>query len=938
MKTIVSRIVIVSFAVIMCVLMLPGMTYAASTAGGVSDEWVYTLAYQKKLDLSKAGLNIKLTDDEKNALKDQAEEEFNEEVDYVFGGVMKDAEEFEQTSGIPLKKDGEYNPEWDAAWNEAHPSYQNELYQSYSDYFKLDIKPSLGRELYQKVGGGSLSKYRLYLRLDLMAYLQPVNYSKISDFDAWKEKTLKYGQPAVKTGDTQATIRYGWGNVGTTEWFERIYDYYKCDTGDESLTEAVEYMRDGYIYARYSELETDLLNQKIGDSLKNVKFDFYVEEVPEGEQDQYGIGTKYTRSDADYTVEAGGFKEGSDGKEPDKVFLSTVDFGSEDQFYDEDLTEKVQQARSATGADRDSAIQSLYTDIGDSDLSTHLVLYDGASYESFSYPHLTRAGTFTNDGTMIWPYAAGSSPFQGGQWNFESLAKYEMFGGKKSRTSDTKRRFSFYSEMGYTGINGASRSGYDLYFPEFDSEGDLISVSKPLVNGIVTPTEYAEKTNPVYDQITEGKADGVDLENLEYGDDSYGKFDKLTLKKQFADAEDADHTIRRYIVKEGSDEVTINGKTVKSDTDQLILDVTPVGQIMIFSSVAEADDFYRDYDLEINKKRSYWSPRFTKVKANAKDNAVLSVPSATYSNSTEEPEEPDITDPVVDPEADVNILVRLDGYNANKSLIDQKDMTQFGLTLYNAADSLHQTAAVGTTGFLRGSKVKDLSVDKNGYASLEGLKPGKYVLVETKNPDGTRCVKTQYDLEIRNVSGRAEILFDGKIIKEGEYAIVNNEISKLSVEKKDGSDGYVKGAGLELVDGETGETVDSWTTAERPHKVAALKFDHPYTIKEKSVPSGYQKADDVSFRITDGSVKEITMIDKVEYQGSDGRKSSNHSGEETVNSPGNHAAKDSAKNSAEQGRSVRTGDSSGLYKYAALLIIAVLLVTALMRKHRRSGD
>lgn len=928
-------------AVILCALMLPGRAYAVSGASGISDEWVYTLAYQKKLDLSEAGLDIKLTSDEKAALKKQAEDEYYDEVDHVFGGVVKDAEEFEQSSGIPLKIDGKYNPAWDAAWNEAHPSYENDLYASCSDYFKLDIHPNTDNELYKKLGGDSLSRYRLYLRLNLMSYLAPVNYSKISSFDDWKEGTIKWGYPINKTGDTQATIRHGWGNVGSTEWFARVYDYFKGTTGDEDLTEAVDYMKDGYVYARYAELESELLSKKIGNSLKDVKFDFYVENVPESQQDKYGIGTKYTRSDADYTVEAGSFNADSDGNEPDSVFLSTVDFGSSDQYYDEDLTEKVQDARSLSGTDRSSAIKSLYSDIGGTDLGTHLVLYDGASYESYSYPHLLRAGTFTNNGSMIWPYASGSAPFQGGKWNFESLAKYNMFSGRISRTSGTRRRFSFYNDMAYTGINWASRSGYDLYFPEFDSDGNLISISKPLINGIVEPTQYGEIVNPVYDQITDGKADGEAIRKIEYGDYSYGNFDQLTFKNQLKDADDAYHTIRRYIVKEKSSSSKINGKNIRSDTDELILDVTPAGQIMIFDTVDQADAFYEDYDLQVNTEHYYWSPRFTKVKASRTDDTVYTVPSATYSNVTEEPKDPD---PVVVPEADVSILVRLDGYDADKSMIDQSDMTQFGLTLYNAADASTSNitaSSIRTSSFIKGSKIKDIAVDKDGSASLTGLEPGKYVLVETKYPDGTKCVQTQYDLEIKNVSGRAEVWFNGTKIEDGENAIVENEISKLSVEKKDVSGSYVSDADLAVVDDETGETVDSWTTSREPHTIAALKYDHKYTLREESVPKGYRKASDITFSITSGSVKKITMIDKVKAESdknSDSKKDTNSGQNSDTKKDTDSGRYSDTKRPVNSDRSVKTGDASGLYTYLVLFIVSVLAAAAVIVIRRRSRD
>ncbi|MGN0708639.1 MAG: collagen binding domain-containing protein [Anaerovoracaceae bacterium] len=891
------------------------------------------MSYQKKLDLKDSGVNVQITDVEKEALKAQAAKEYDDDVDLTFNEVVKEAEEFEETSGIPLKIDGKYNPEWDAAWNKAHREFSTKRYDS---FYKIS-KARSGRyeKYYEFFEGDSVNEIRVYLRFRLMSYLEPANAKGLTTYDQWKQFVVENGRTGIGWGviNNEYTDKRNWTNVGTTEWFERCYDFFKMDTEDSEVNSIAAELRQNYIDARYTRLITDLLNEKLNGALSGVSFDFYVNKVPESKASDYGIGSEYTSSGSTIKVAAGSFAADDSGKEPEKVFLSTVDFGGSSQFYDPELTEKRAAAASSDGAARDSANTTLYKNIGYRDLGTYIMLFDGGSLEQTSTPYLAAAGNVTKlNKYVLWPYESASKPYRGGYWNAESLTGYGVFNVR--RKNGKTGAFSYVDEMQVTGLTQFTRSGYDICFPEFDSSGNLVSISKPLMNGLVDVDTYAAKSaelDKLDDEYEAKKEEVYPHTDYDWSDLSYGKFDGKHLIRQLADA--GDNTIRRYIITEDTKGTKLNGRLASDDTKELILDVVPSGQIMVFSSAEEADAFYGNYDF---------SRRFAQT-----DNSKAAIPYAVYNNSTkaEEPE-PEVTpdpepDPQPEPETDMDILVTLDGYDADTSLVDQSDMTKYSLTLYSAAEQDGSMDAFDTgenviPSFIKGSEVATLPVSRDGKASLSGIKPGKYVLVETANPDGTRRVKDQYNVEIKDNGGKAEVWVDGRKIADDEYIEVANEISKLKVEKKDGGGKAVKGAELSITDTRTGETVDSWTTDGKPHTVAGLSFDSKYELTENKAPAGYVKADDVTFGITDANVKAITMIDekivKPHYN-----KDKDDSKKDST------AAKKTDAKTKTQSRGplpyiIRTGDSGAIYAAAALFICAAAaLIAVLIMRRKKAG-
>ena len=75
-----------------------------------------------------------------------------------------------------------------------------------------------------------------------------------------------------------------------------------------------------------------------------------------------------------------------------------------------------------------------------------------------------------------------------------------------------------------------------------------------------------------------------------------------------------------------------------------------------------------------------------------------------------------------------------------------------------------------------------------------------------------------------------------------------------------GTTTYVVGATLQVLD-PSGNVVDSWTTASATHSIAGkCEVGKTYTLRETKVPSGYTKAADVKFQITDASTGTVKII------------------------------------------------------------------------------
>lgn len=94
---------------------------------------------------------------------------------------------------------------------------------------------------------------------------------------------------------------------------------------------------------------------------------------------------------------------------------------------------------------------------------------------------------------------------------------------------------------------------------------------------------------------------------------------------------------------------------------------------------------------------------------------------------------------------------------------------------------------------------------------------------------------------------------------------MKDEIIKIDISKVDATTGEeIEGAKLTLTDKETGEVIDSWTSAREPHRITGLTVGKTYVLHEELAPQGYLIANDIEFTVLDtGEVQKVVMKDEL---------------------------------------------------------------------------
>lgn len=145
--------------------------------------------------------------------------------------------------------------------------------------------------------------------------------------------------------------------------------------------------------------------------------------------------------------------------------------------------------------------------------------------------------------------------------------------------------------------------------------------------------------------------------------------------------------------------------------------------------------------------------------------------------------------------------------------------------------------------------------DENGQAVFEADLPlGKYYVRETESAKGYVLDQTVYDVDFTYKDSSVSVL--EKEINVEETPII------VEVSKTDITTGKeLKGARLEIVDSD-GETVASWITDRKPHRIEAIPAGE-YTLKETAAPKGYRIANTVKFTVKEsGEIQKVAMSDE----------------------------------------------------------------------------
>lgn len=97
--------------------------------------------------------------------------------------------------------------------------------------------------------------------------------------------------------------------------------------------------------------------------------------------------------------------------------------------------------------------------------------------------------------------------------------------------------------------------------------------------------------------------------------------------------------------------------------------------------------------------------------------------------------------------------------------------------------------------------------------------------------------------------------------KETQKVIMIDKI--LEIVKTDLVTGdELEGAELEVIDKETGETIDKWTSTKEPHRVVGLEENKTYILKETTCPYGYEQAEEIEFTVSeDKETQRVEMKD-----------------------------------------------------------------------------
>ena len=165
---------------------------------------------------------------------------------------------------------------------------------------------------------------------------------------------------------------------------------------------------------------------------------------------------------------------------------------------------------------------------------------------------------------------------------------------------------------------------------------------------------------------------------------------------------------------------------------------------------------------------------------------------------------------------------------------------------------------------------------------------------------------------------------------------VSDDVTHFQVYKLDASTHeFVKGAALCIVEKDSGQVVDEWTSEESFHEVEkVLDVDTVYVLKELEAPDGYYKASSVEFKLNaeEGSGIELISGDDAELAGDYGLNlyDTRVQGEKVV-----HKTREVVTN-----RTVapRTGDETPLGLVIGLAITALVAAGVLQIAKRRLND
>ena len=187
-----------------------------------------------------------------------------------------------------------------------------------------------------------------------------------------------------------------------------------------------------------------------------------------------------------------------------------------------------------------------------------------------------------------------------------------------------------------------------------------------------------------------------------------------------------------------------------------------------------------------------------------------------------------------------------------------------------------------------GKVVEQWTSGDDGTDENEKLKPhvieGKlsvgeeYTLHEEAAPDGYNTV-TDFTFTVDNdnkvnlikvtTDGEAKVAEDGTlVVTDSKKATGERRFTLRTLRTNPTTGEPVPGAKLSLIDKESGEVLETWTSETTPRLLRNLRAGRTYTIHEEETPEGFAKADDVTVTLTeDGEIDSDKSTVKTDEEG-----------------------------------------------------------------------
>ena len=212
----------------------------------------------------------------------------------------------------------------------------------------------------------------------------------------------------------------------------------------------------------------------------------------------------------------------------------------------------------------------------------------------------------------------------------------------------------------------------------------------------------------------------------------------------------------------------------------------------------------------------------------------------------------------------------LDGYYVDTTVYDI-DLS------YDHSDKTLYTHSMDVTN--KKTTVEVSKVDATDEEELEGAKLSLFDkddnLIETwtsgKEPHVIRglLIGMEYrlheDLAPLGYATASDVTFTIDESGEATKVVMKDEITKTEILKVDAETKEpLAGAQLQVLEKESKEVVDEWTSTEDAHLISGLHVGKTYILHEEQAPAGYHKAEDVEFTVADsGEVLKVEMSDRI---------------------------------------------------------------------------